>query len=278
MVKMATVWDRSTDIWSGRGGMLAGIAIPTLFVPPVVRAAYLLVATPTGAAAPAGPVASLVGGVLALLVGLASLWGQLALIAAASDPATRAADARRRATQRFLPALGIAVLLVVVLTVLAMPPLAIAVRAGFDFTAPAGTTPPLDMAPGTAFGMALYVLVLGIALVFVGARLVPLYAVVTNERRGLDAVARSWRLTRRHTWRIVGVLLLWGVLLLITTWAAQAVVGTVFGLVLGTERLNTVAFLVAVAGAAVSTVFSVIAIVFTAQLYLALSAQGRPVA
>ncbi len=35
MVKMGNVWDRSTEVLSGRGGMLAGIAIPTLFVPAV---------------------------------------------------------------------------------------------------------------------------------------------------------------------------------------------------------------------------------------------------
>ncbi|MGR6329686.1 hypothetical protein ACU5AX_11525 [Sphingomonas sp. XXL09] len=277
MVKMSNVWDRSTEVLSGRGGMLAGIAIPTLFVPAVLRALWALATAPVPGTA-AGPAAALVGGLLAIVIALISLWGQLALIAAASDPATQAADARHLATARFLPALGIAALLVAVLTVLALPPAVLAIQAGFDFTAPAGAPQPVTMAPGTAIGLSLYLVVLGLVILFVGARLVPLYAVVVNERRGLGAIAEAWRLTRRHTWRIVGVLLLWGIVLLIATWAAQAVVGTVFRLALGAGALNVVAFLVAVVGAAVSTVFSVIAIVFTAQLYVALVRRARPAA
>lgn len=273
MVRMASVWDRSSAVLSGRGAMLAAIAAPTLFLPGVIRAGYIWATTPIGGG-PA-PVSAAIGGLLGIVVALVSLWGQLALIAASSAPETQGPDARRIATARFLPALGVIVVLVVALTLLALPPLFVMARAGFDFAAAAAGTQQLAVAPGAAAFAGLYILVLGIVLLFVGARLALTYAVIVNERLALGAIGRSWRLTRRHTWRIVGVLLLWVVVLLVATWATQAVVGTLLGLLLGREGVATVLFVTAIATAAVSTVFSVIAIVFTTQLYVALAAQRR---
>lgn len=271
MVRMASVWDRTSAVLSGRGAMLAGIAVPTLFLPGVIRAGYLWAVTP--AVGTPTPVSAGVGGLLAIVVALVTLWGQLALIAASSAPETQAADARRIATARFLPTLAVAAVLVVALFVLALPPLVTMARAGFDFTAAAGGAQQLDIAPGAAAFAGLYIFVLGIALLFVGARLAPVYAVVVNERLVLGAIGRAWRLTRRHTWRIVGVMLLWVVVLLVATWAAQAVLGTLLGLLLGRDGVATVLFVTTVATAAVSAVFSTIAIVFTTQLYVALAAR-----
>ncbi len=45
---MGNVWDRTSEVLSGRGGMLAGIAALTLFLPGAINAAYV-------AYAPVGP-------------------------------------------------------------------------------------------------------------------------------------------------------------------------------------------------------------------------------
>ena len=106
-------------------------------------------------------------------------------------------------------------------------------------------------------------------------RLVPLYAVVLHERRGVGAIARSWRLTRRHSWRLIGVVLLFLIVLLVASTAAQSVVGLIARLALGAEARGTVAFIAALAGQAVSTALTLAAIVFSAQLYLALVTRER---
>ena len=72
------------------------------------------------------------------------------------------------------------------------------------------------------------------------------------------------------TWRIIGVLVLFCIVLLVATGAAQSVTGIVFRLVLGADSVATAAFLAGVAGSIVTTVFTALAAVFTAQLYVAI--------
>ena len=112
-------------------------------------------------------------------------------------------------------------------------------------------------------------------MLFVGARLLPLYAVVLEERLAVAAIARCWRLTRRHTWRLVGTVLLFVVVLMIATWAAQSVSGLIFRLILGGNAQATVALLAAAVAQAVSAALTLVAIVFSAQLYVALVARER---
>ncbi|MCP3736424.1 hypothetical protein M9979_16275 [Sphingomonas sp. RP10(2022)] len=261
---MGNVWDRTVEVLNGRGGMLAGLALLTLFVPTAIPAAFKAYATPSTAT-------TLIGVLLLVVTTVIALWGQLAMIAASIDPATDGRAARTLATARLPAALLVAVVLAVVLTIAFLPSLALLVRAGFDWTAIAQGAQPAPTAPGAAALAGLYALVLGIVLLFVGARLLPLYAVVLDERLGLGAVARCWRLTRRHTWRLVGTILLFLIVLLIATWAAQSVVGLIARLILGGEAVASVGFIAALAGQAVSTALTLVAIVFSAQLYVALT-------
>ena len=267
MVKMGDVWDRTSEVLSGRGGMLAGIAILTLFVPGVINAAYTSYAPP-------GVLRSVIVLLLVLGVTIASVWGQLAIIAASTDPATTRTTAQRQATERLLPALAVVVVLGIVFTIALLPALALLVMAHVDFAAMANggaaTTP---MAAGPVALASLYTVVALIAMLFVGARLLPLYTVVLRARLGLGAIPRAWRLTRRHTWRLVGAVLLFVVVLLIATWAAQAVAGLVAALVLGGDNAATIKFVGTVAGQAASTALTLVAIVFSAQAYVAFVAR-----
>ncbi len=268
MVKMGNVWDRTMEVLNGRGGMLAGIAVLTLFVPGAISAAYAAYATP-------GTATAAVGALLALATSVAALWGQLYVIAAASDPATDRATARRGANGRLLPALLLALALVAIMLVALLPAVALLAMAGFDFAALSQGAKQGTVAPGPALSASLYAIVVLIVMLFVGARLLPLYAVVLHERLGLGAIARSWRLTRRHTWRLVGVVLLFLIVLMIATSAAQSVGGLVFRIILGADARATVTFVAAVIAQAVSTALTLIAIVFSAQLYVALVARER---
>lgn len=266
MVTMSNVWDRATEVVRGRAGQLASIAALTLFLPAVVRDAVPLVATPgsTGFA--------IVGGLLAVAVLLVAIWGQLALLATATDPQTTRADAYAQASARFPASLGVTVVAILVAVALFIP-IGVAIGlSGADFSGVSTTGRMPDLGGGTVAFVALYTLALLVVGIWIAARLTLTNAVVLNERLGLGAFARSWQLTRGLTWRIVGVFLLYIVVLLIAASAAQFITGAVFGLILG--RTPLVVFLTAVVGGAVTTVFSVLASAFIAQLYVAVTQRG----
>ncbi|NYD90704.1 hypothetical protein [Sphingomonas melonis] len=269
MVKMGNVWDRSAEVLNGRGGMLAGIAALSLYVPQLVNAAW------TTFAPPSSMTTAMIGLVIVVSAAVVAIWGQLALIAASLDPATDRRAAIAQANSRLAAALLVAVVLTIVITIAFLPSIVLLIRAGFDYQALAAGTPMAPTNPGAAGLAGLYAFMLGLVLLFVGARMLPLYAVVLHERLGVAAIARCWRLTRRHTWRLVGAVLLFVVVLMIATWAAQMVSGLIFRLALGADAQKTVAFLAAAVGQAVSTALTLVAIVFSAQLYVALLARER---
>lgn len=265
MARMGDVWDRTTEVLSGRGGMLAGIAALTLFLPGVIRDVI-------ASAVPVTPAAAIVGGLIGLAVVLVSIWGQLAILAASSHPHTTRADAFRQATQRLAPDLGVTAVLAIALVALLMPAVVLAAGTGIDWSQMAGGTMQMTAEQAGRLGPAtLYLIVLFVALLFVGARLVLVNPTVLHERRGLGAIARSWQLTRGMTWRILGVLLLFLIVLGVVTIAAQAVFGIVFRLLLGPESPTMVALLTLIVMRAISAGFAVLAGVFTAQLYVAVA-------
>lgn len=66
--------------------------------------------------------------------------------------------------------------------------------------------------------------------------------------------------------------LLYVIVLLVAVSAAQFIAGAMFGLLLGSGA--TAAFIAAAAAGVVTTIFSVLAAVFTAQLYVAVTQRG----
>ncbi|MDQ0838168.1 hypothetical protein [Sphingomonas faeni] len=264
-VKMGTVWDRTIEVLNGRTGMIASIAVLGILLPTVVRDGFVAFSSR------ANPVSMLVGVALTIVALVAMIWAQLAIVAIATDPAVDAASARRRGGARVLPALGITALLTIVALLLAVPPIVVLVQSGFDFVAAANgssarMTPP---SVGAASFTALYGLAYLLVLLWIGARLVLLNPVILNERLGVGAIRRSIQLTKGMTWRIIGVMILFLIVLMVATGAAQSVTGIVFRLVLGADSVATAAFLAGVAGSVVTTAFTALAAVFTAQLYVA---------
>ncbi len=272
MVKMGTVWDRTVEVLNGRTGMIAPIALLGIVLPAVVRDGFVTFST-SGTA-----LFALFGSVLSIAVLVLMIWSQLAIVAIATDPATNAAEARRQASARVLPAIGITVLLTIVAMIVVLPPIFVLIQSGFDFPAAmrgsaGGMTPPSG---GAVAFIGLYALVYLLALIWIGARLILLNPVILNERRGLGALRRSVRLTKGLTWRIIGVLILFAIVLLVTTWAAQSVTGVVFRLALGADGLALATYLSGIFATIVSTAFTVLAAVFTTQLYVAVRESPDP--
>ncbi|SFP94086.1 hypothetical protein [Sphingomonas rubra] len=267
MVSVGQVWDRTVDVLRGRTAIIAPIAALAIFLPSVVNAAL----------ASYGPRAVPAAGLLVLAVALAvvvaTVWGTLAIIAVATDPATTRADAQAQASARVLPAIGIVVALGVALSLAFVPIFVALVRGGVNVTLPSTA---VKLSGGAATFVTLYTLVLIVAGLWLSARLMLLNPVILNERLGLRSVLRSVELTRGLTWRLIGVLVLFALVVLVPTLAARSVVGLVVRLLLGADGIPTAAFLAGVAAAAVSTVFSAVAAVFQAQLYVAARAARDP--
>lgn len=265
-VKMSNVWDRTTEVLSGRAGALAGIAFTTLFAPLVLMLGY------TTTVQPRTPQQLVVLLVLLVLVAVVGVLGALAMIALASEPATTRADAWRQARSRVVPLIGVSLVLVAI-ALLAFSPVFVAIaHAKGAMATLAATGMPAKLSGGTVAFVSIYYFVLLAFLIWASARLSVLNAVVLHERRGLGAIRRSFALTRGITWRLIGVLLLYVVVLFIARAAVQSVVGVILRLALGPAQIDTALFVAGVCGAVVTTLFTILAVTFTAQLYVATTA------
>lgn len=262
MIRIGTVWDRTTDVLAGRSGILAGIALLLVFLPSVVQAA---VRTFGGA----NVAIALIAGIVGIAVAVLAVWASLSLTAVASDPAVDRDRALAIGRNRLPAGLAVLVVLMLIALVAVLPGIALLASSGFDFARARAGLPQLTADTGRAGGAMLYFLALSLAGIWFSARLVPLFAIVTNERRGLRALSRSFALTRGSTLKLIGVMILYAIVLFVVLLAATSIVGLIFRLALGPESTATVGFVVAVVGAAVTSMFSVLQSTFSAQFYIA---------
>lgn len=260
-LRMGTVWDRTVDVLQGRTGILATIAALYVFLPNVVNAVV-------SAWAQADPSMKLVSGIVTLVTSLLLLVGLLAITSVASDPAVDRGRATSLALGRFGAALGI-ILLVALAAMLAFIPAGI-LFAGAGMRMNAAGQPDFTQASGGMLALgSLLALVAMIAGLIVSAKLSPLLAVIVNERLGLGAIGRAWRLTRGSTARLVGVILLYAIVLLVVLAAVSSVTGIVARLLLGPDADIAVGSIVGIVGAVVTTIATVVQSVFYAQFYVA---------
>lgn len=273
MVKIGTVWDSTLEAVRGRAGVIAPIALVALFLPRVAQAAMANYGAEPGIQPGVG--VALLRMLIAIGTLLLTLWGALAITAITSDPDVTRPRAARLATTRLLPLLGVSVVLGLALGLLALPLFGLLTAAGVDMARMSTPGYRPELSGGAAAVAVLYMLVLLGLLFWLLARLMPLVPVVLHERLGLRAIGRAFRLTRGLALKLIGVLILFAIVLGVTTGAAQLVVGLVFRLVLGSDNIPTATFLGGVAGAAVGAVLSVISYVFCARLYVMLGGRER---
>lgn len=275
MVSVGTVWDRAVDFVRDHLGAVMPVLLVTQFAAPAISGSLAGVrADATG-----GTAAGL--GLLSVATTIISLWGALYLVGFAAQPSGREHrdEAMRIATSRFLPLVGVSIVLMVVLGILALPGVLLAVSSGFDFMAIANGTPlqPADVAKlGSAM---LYFVVLALFVLWASARLLPINAVVAMERRGLGAIPRAFALTRGLTWKLIGLILLYAIVTGVAVSAAQFVFGAVIALVVGDDgglSIATVAGSIAVA--AVSAVLALYQSAFIGKLYRAIIGEQDDVA
>ena len=275
MVSVGTVWDRAVDFVRDHLGAVMPVLIATQFAAPAISGSLAGVR----AEASGGLAAGL--GLLSLVTTLISLWGALYLVGFAAQPTGR--EDRRTAMTiakgRFLPLIGISIVVLVVLGVLALPGVLLAVASGFDFMAIANgvTMEPSEF--GKLGSALLYFLVFALFILWLSARLLPINAVVAMERRGLGVFGRAFALTRGMTWKLIGLILLYAIVAGIAVSAAQFVFGAVVALIVGdTGGLSVAAIGGAVAVAAVSSVLALYQSAFIGKLYRAIVGEQDDVA
>lgn len=262
MVSMGTVWDRATEFLSDNLSAIIPLALLTIFVPAAISQSIAPLGVLSATAAFEVQVVSLV-------LSLVSLWGKIVIIALALDAAAGRESAIATANRRVLPIIGIMLILGVGVIILFLPFAIPLLASGFDFQA-AMTGGKPEIPSGVAGFLFLYLLFFCAALLWLAARLALVTPTMIMERRGMGVFVRSFKLTRRFQWKVVGVIILYGIVSIVSFLAAKLVFGSILGLIAGGDGPVTVAtVLTAILVSVVLTAFSVLAAAFTGKLYLA---------
>lgn len=263
---MSTVWDRSAEFIGDNFRSILPIAALAFFIPVVIVGSMqpLLVSE-------SGQMGTLFI-LLQLVFFLLSLWGSVAVTGMALGLIGEQGVSKLALSR--LPAVLVVSLvwtfvIVIAAGIVLLVPL---ILTGTDMEALAsGNFNGLSGAQTGIFSLS--VLLLAIAMLWIGARLVVLLAVIVQEGRWFSAFPRAFSLTRGSVWRIIGVLILYALIAGIATLAATAVFGSVFTLIFGASDsgIGPSVILTSIISAVVQTIFTVIGTVFTAKLYQALT-------
>ncbi len=208
--------------------------------------------------------------IVALVALLASLAGNLALTQLALKAGTSVAEALRHARGRLLPVLGAVLLLIAAGIALLM---AIAFLTVLFVT---GGAPAADAGvPNEAMQRASLLMLVLIApiLIYCSARLMAMPPVAVAEPGGpFTIISRSWRLTRGHGLKLVGFILLVGILMSVLRMAIESVLGSLFILAAGPAEPGSVSALAIIAVlAAVNTLVAVYLATLVARIYAQLA-------
>lgn len=265
MVKMAGVWDRTAEFLSDNLAAVLPIALLTFFVPASIKGNF------TAAMTGAGEELKILLTVLRVLFAILSVWGSLAITAMALDIAGER-SATSIATRRLFPALVVSIVMIVVASALVLPVPGVLAFNGYDMAAMARDED-VNLSMSVAAFIVLYLLALVFLIVWLIARFVVATPVLVRESRVLSALGESWRLTRGVGLRIVGVIILFVIVSWVAMLAAMTVFGSIFALVAGRgDGVTLSGVMTSIVVAAVQSAFMVIPPVFTAKLYLALTA------
>lgn len=269
-VSISAVWDRTTEFLGERSGAVLAIAAPVI-------AGCLFAQQLAQKLLEGQPVA---GALVSILLQIPLLWAQLQVMALAIDAAVTPAEAVQRASNR-LPAtllLWLVLLAVVAATMIPVGLLLAASGVPLDRIAALGPNAeaqavaaliPQSAAPyllATLF----YLGVVAFVLLVLFLRWTLIYVIALVEAVALPALRRSWHLTRRMTLALLGVSLLYGLVTLVATLAAQTVVGAVLALLFGRgDGFGIAAIGGALATALTAAAMTVVAAAFIAKFYLA---------
>ena len=246
-LSIGRAWDEAKAVLGRDRGPITAVALALLVLPGAI--AELLVPP-----APPGSDPSIGRLLVSLTVVLVTLVGQLTISRIAAGQQQSVGEAIRYGLRRS-PSFLLALMLWLLPFGLVASPFLLQVQAN-------PTTPP----PGAL----LAVLLLTLLFLLLGVRLAFTTPVAANESAGPVAIlARSWRLTAGHWWRLFGFLLLYMIAALICLGAVTLIVGVVVKLIAGEpERLSVAALILALVAQIAAAIVSVLLTVLLTRLYL----------
>ncbi|MES2986974.1 MAG: glycerophosphoryl diester phosphodiesterase membrane domain-containing protein [Pseudomonadota bacterium] len=263
---MGTVWDRTAEFLTDNIATVLPTALLAFFVPASIEGNF------QAAMDGAGPGLILALQIVSIAFGLLTVWGTLAVTAMALDNED-SDKAGKLAGKRMLAALAVTLACFAALLLLVAPVPIVLSASGVDVMAIAQGRD-FDLPAGIAAFVAIYLLVLTLLFLWLGARLILVTPVIVREGRWLSSLRQSWKLTRGVTWRVIGVIILFCLVSWVSILAANTVFGSVFALIAGRDQagVSLAGVLTSIVVAAVQTGFTVLIPAFTAKLYLALTA------
>ena len=261
-LSITQAWNEASDFVRREAGLLFPISFMLLALPGALMEAV----APT----PAGP-GQMGGGALWLVLGIVSviagIVGNVAIAYLALKAGASVGEALRRGAARLPSLLGAAILIgiaflflflvVGVIFVLLIPGALAAAEGGATAT------------PAVITAILLSFLVWLPVAIYFAARLALMTPIAAAESGGpFELIARSWRLTAPHVWRLVAFVLLVAILVGVLTGAIKAVTGILFALVAGPlEPGSTSAWLVTVVMALVNMVVAAYLTSLIARIY-----------
>ena len=249
-LSISTAWDETAAFVGREGSLLFPVGFVFLALPSVIVGLLMPEAIDSAKTYPEmmAIIRPLLPQIMAAfaVATLVTLVGSLALYALCLRPGgTSVGEALRLALSRFAVALAATLLLLLAWSVLFSIPFTLG-------------------AAGAGHAMGLAFLLLIPLAVFAGIRLMLLSAVIMGEAGGpLDAIRRSWALTRGHFWKLFGFVIVVAIVVVVVSIVGNMLLGFI-DLALGEGRNGVVS---TIGGALLNTVINVYMLVMSARIY-----------
>lgn len=265
-LSITTAWNESSEFLKRHFGALFIVALALIALPSVAMQAL-------------GPAASSPGEVpapglwlllLPVMVVLSTV-GSLAISSLALGRQNVVGEAIAHGFRRFLPMLGAGLIVVLGWCLILIP---LAVLAGLS---PSDLDAPSQEKAGRILLVLVVVLV---AALFVGARLLLMTPVAAAEPAGpIAIIRRSWTLTAGHFWKLLGFILLMFVAVLVVMFVVMMVFGLIIAFVAGAPEPGSLAgLLVMLVSALLNSAFIVLMTTMVARIYVQLAGDAKSVA
>ena len=258
-LSISKAWDETKDVLARDGRLIGAVALAAVLLPQAIAGVIAPPPNLSGEQPPSWMP------VLTILVALAGIVGQIAVMRLALGPATSVGEAIMHGLKRLLPgfaaillfALPLVVILAIVLAIVSGPAALESMRAG-------GTPD-----PAIARAILLFILI----AVALSVRFQMIIPVTTAEQGGpIHILRRSWQLSAGHYWRLLGFLLLVCLVAVVIVFVAQIFGGLLAQALFGEAKPLTVsALIVALIIGLAQTAFAVIAATMLARMYLQLA-------
>jgi hypothetical protein len=224
-LSISQAWEETRAVLAQDGKLILTVALAMIVLPGIVLD-VTMPDTPAGQMPEGGAWVA-----VAVVAGLLSLVGQLAIIRLAMRPHISVGEAIVHGGRRLLPYLAAALIWVL--------PFIVAASLLFAAVPEGATKPP----PAVSLAL-IIVIVIGL---YLAVRFILMSAVASAEPSApLAILRRAWAITSGNWWRLFGFMILFGIGALVLIWAVSSVVGVFAQLALGEVGRKTIAGLVVI--------------------------------